>query len=47
MGHKQAGYNGEAACMFVSQPACGRHDFFVMLLNVKTSLNYFVRQLTI
>ena len=27
MGHKQAGYNGEAACLFVSQPACGRHDF--------------------
>ena len=29
MGHKHAGYNGEAACLFVSQPACGRHNFFV------------------
>jgi len=30
MGHKQAGENGEAACLFVSKPACGRHNFFVM-----------------
>ena len=29
MGHKQPGYNGEAAWLFVSQPACGRHNFFV------------------
>ena len=38
MGHKQAGYNGEAACLFVSQPACGRHNFFVRYVSKRAIL---------
>ena len=36
MGHKQAGYNGEAACLFVSQPACGRLQWFVSRVPANT-----------
>ena len=30
MGHKQAGYNGEAACLFVSQPALAGAIIFLL-----------------